>query len=300
MSATSRPMDSLLDAAPDFEQAGKIAPEITVQHTETIEEIIKRRIIKEDWDDVVPRELPSVGRKKREEAPEVSQEKSKIGLGEIYEREYLKKATGVDVDANEKLSESEIAKSEMRMLFAKLCSKLDALSNYHFAPRPIGEDESDVKNVSAIVMEEAQPLGVSTRDTSAPEEVFGVKRGRNSVLKGESEIEQGEKSARRNTKKKKRRTERAAKEADEKLISKLQPGLGLNNPYEKRKIREDLARARSGGKVVDSKMDANDDYNSSTKLFKRLEGEKAEKEGEGREAAEYGKTKTKKSGQLIM
>jgi U3 small nucleolar RNA-associated protein MPP10 len=186
----------------------------------------------------------------------------------------------------------------MRKLFAKLSSKLDALSNYHFTPRPVAE-ESDVKAVSAIVMEEAQPLGVATSDTVAPEEVFGGKRGRGSVLKGESEVEQAERKAQRNTKKKARRAKRAATEADEKLISKLQPGLGLNNPYEKRKVREDLARARSGGKVVDARADKNDDYNSSTKLFARLQKE-GEAGGGGDTATDYKKGKSKKSSQLIM
>ena len=186
----------------------------------------------------------------------------------------------------------------MRQLFAKLCSKLDALSNYHFAPRPVAE-ESEVKQVSAIVMEEAQPLGVSTSDTVAPEEVFGTKRGRASVLKGETEMDQAERRAARNSKKKRRRKERSEKEADEKLISRLQPGLGLNNPYEKRKAKEDLARARSGGKVVDARTDKNDDYNKSTKLFARLQQEMGKEAKET--AVDYkDDKKKKKSSQLIM
>ena len=44
----------------------------------------------------------------------------------------------------------------------------------------------------------------------------------------------------RNAKKAARRKSRQEKLADEKLISRLQPGLGLNNPYEKRKqVRQD-------------------------------------------------------------
>ena len=36
------------------------------------------------------------------EAPEVSQEKSKLGLGELYEQKYLNKAMILDIEANEK------------------------------------------------------------------------------------------------------------------------------------------------------------------------------------------------------
>ena len=190
--ATSRPLNSLLEGTPEFKAASKQAPIITVEHTENLEEVIKKRILAEDWDDVVPRELPDVGwHKKRGELPEVSQEKSKLGLGELYEREYLKKVVGYDVDAAEKQTEEEKAKNEMKQLFANLCSKLDALSNYHFAPRPIA-DEAEVRPVTtpAIAMEEILPLHVSDARGVAPEEVYATKRGREGVLRGETEMDQ--------------------------------------------------------------------------------------------------------------
>ena len=189
---TSRPVNSLLEATPEFEVATKMAPLITVEHTANLEDVIKRRILDEDWDDVVPRELPDVAwNKKRGELPEVSQEKSKLGLGELYEREYLKKAVGYDVDAAEKQTDEEKARNEMKALFANLCSKLDALSNYHFAPRPVA-DEAEVRAVTtpAIAMEEVLPLHVSDARGVAPEEVYGKKKGRDGVLRGETELDQ--------------------------------------------------------------------------------------------------------------
>eukprot|EP00529_Nitzschia_sp_RCC80_P018299 CAMPEP_0113501298 /NCGR_PEP_ID=MMETSP0014_2-20120614/32870_1 /TAXON_ID=2857 /ORGANISM="Nitzschia sp." /LENGTH=859 /DNA_ID=CAMNT_0000395857 /DNA_START=70 /DNA_END=2645 /DNA_ORIENTATION=- /assembly_acc=CAM_ASM_000159 len=237
--STSRPVNSLLESTPEFEMASKQAPTITVQHTASLEDIIKRRILAEDWDDVVSRELPDVGwHKKRGEAPEVSQEKSKLGLGELYEREYLKKAVGYDVDAVEKQTGEDKAKDEMKQLFANICSKLDALSNYHFAPRPVA-DEAEVRTVTqpAIAMEEVLPLHVSDARGVAPEEVFATKRGRDGILRSETEMDQSERKRQRQSKKAARRKARKEKLADEKLISRLQPGLGLNNPYEKRKAR---------------------------------------------------------------
>jgi U3 small nucleolar RNA-associated protein MPP10 len=272
--STARPVNSLLEATPEFEAATKLAPVITVEHTENIEEIIKRRILAEDWDDVIPRELPDVAwHKKRGELPEVSQEKSKLSLGELYEREFLKKAVGYDVDAAEKETEEEKAKNEMKTLFANLCSKLDALSNYHFAPRPIA-DEAEVRPVTqpAIAMEEVMPIHVSDARAVAPEEVYAGKRGREGILRADSEFDQQERKRLRASKKSARRKARRAKLADEKLISRLQPGLGLNNPYEKRKIREELAVARAGGKVTAGKADLND-YSASGTFFNRMQQE---------------------------
>lgn len=275
--SASRPVNSLLESTPEFETATKMAPVITAEHTENLEETIKRRILAEDWDDVIPRELPDVGwHQKRGEKPEVSQEKSKLGLGELYEREYLKKAVGYDVDTTEKETEEEKAKNEMKTLFANLCSKLDALSNYHFAPRPIA-DEAEVKPVTqpAIAMEEVLPLHVSDARGAAPEEVYGAKRGRDGILRADSELDQQDRKRLRSSKKAARRKARKEKLADEKLISRLQPGLGLNNPYEKRKMREELSMARGRGKVTTGEADSTE-YGASGTFFKRMQ-EEAEK-----------------------
>ena len=190
--STSRPVNSLLEATPEFQYATKVAPAITVEQTASLEEIIKQRVLSEEWDDVIPRELPDVGwHSGRGESPEVSQEKSKLGLGELYEREYLKKAVGYDKDSVEKQTAEDVAKNEMKQLFANLCSKLDALSNYQFAPRPVA-DEADVRPVTtpAIAMEEVLPLHVSDARGVAPEEVYASKRGRESVLRSETELDQ--------------------------------------------------------------------------------------------------------------
>jgi U3 small nucleolar RNA-associated protein MPP10 len=297
--STSRPVNALLDMTPTFEAASKKAPMITVEHTADLEEVIKQRIISEDWDDVVPRELPDVGwHKKRGELPEVSQEKSKLGLGELYEREYLKKAIGYDKDAAEKESEEEKAKNEMKSLFANLCSKLDALSNYHFAPRPIA-DEAEVKAITtpAIAMEEVLPLHVSDSRAAAPEEIYGSKRGREGVLMGESERDQNERKRLRSSKKATRRKARQEKLADEKLISRLQPGLGLDNPYEKRKMREELEVARAHGKVTTGEEDTNQKYGSSGTFFSRMqeEAERTIKGGKGAEEEKKERPKSKSS-----
>lgn len=281
--ATSRPVDSLLDSTPEFELANKQAPAITVEHTTSLEEVIKRRIIEDYWDDIVPRELPSVFKHNRSVGPEVSQEKSKLGLGELYEREYLKKAVGYDVEKEEKQTQEDKAKMEMRTLFASLCSKLDAMSNYNFAPRPVDQEaeraDNEINvlaNKPAISVEDIIPTFVSDKRTLVPKDIYkgtGNLRGKDSVLKGESELSQQDRQRARQTKKSKRRKERKEKLADERILSKLNPlSTGLNNPYEKRKIREDLSFARSRGKIITADENPNSsNYNSSTKFFKELQ-----------------------------
>ncbi len=197
-------------------------------------------------------------------------------MGELYERDYLKKTAGYDVDAAEKNTVEEKAKNEMRKLFASLCAKLDALSNYNFAPRHIEEEaEVHVITTPAIAMEEVLPLHVSESRAVAPEEVFATAATKKGVvLKGESERDQIERKRARSAKKAARRKARKAKVADEKFISRLQPAsLGLNNPYEKRKLREEFSKARAYGKVTDGTADKNVDYSTSTKFFKRMQEE---------------------------
>lgn len=59
-------------------------------------------------------------------APQVSQEKSKEGLGDIYEREYMRLALGVEGESAESKD-----KQEMAALFRKLCHVSQYFCNTH-------------------------------------------------------------------------------------------------------------------------------------------------------------------------
>ena len=77
---------------------------------------------------------------------------------------------------------------EITGIWNDLSSKLDAMSNYHFTPKPVVDDIQIKSNVSSIQMEEVLPMGVSVQSRLAPEEVFKKKRGREGVLIGEDEL----------------------------------------------------------------------------------------------------------------
>ena len=78
-----RPENSVLEADLQFETSQKAEPIVTVERTEELEDIIKRRILDDIFDDVEPRDPPNgPGNKEQEDAyrpeTELSTEKSKV------------------------------------------------------------------------------------------------------------------------------------------------------------------------------------------------------------------------------
>ena len=62
----------------------------------------------------------------------LDQEKSKLTLGEVYEAEFLKQTEAEDTEVRDDPQHAEIKKM-MDSLFVKL----DALSNFHYTPKPV-------------------------------------------------------------------------------------------------------------------------------------------------------------------
>merc|ERR1719277_232419 len=102
-----------------------------------IDAIIKQRIWDETFDDVLRKaELPPSQRPQGadEDAVEtLNFEKSRIGLGEIYAKQYEAELLGHKTDQQEKEDKD---KAEAKALFTKLMFKLDQLTNARFTPRP--------------------------------------------------------------------------------------------------------------------------------------------------------------------
>ncbi|KAK2630813.1 hypothetical protein QOZ80_UnG0725130 [Eleusine coracana subsp. coracana] len=122
------------------------------------------------YDDVEkPDLLPT---KAPKEHKEMDESKSKKGLAELY---------------------------EANALFKRICLKLDALSHFHFAPKPVIEDMSIQTNVPALAMEEIATVAVSDAAMLAPEEIFDGKGD----IKEDAELTQAERKRRRANKKRK-------------------------------------------------------------------------------------------------
>uniref|UniRef100_A0ACD5YKC8 Uncharacterized protein n=1 Tax=Avena sativa TaxID=4498 RepID=A0ACD5YKC8_AVESA len=191
VTASSRPKNSAFEVDLDFEHNLRPPPVITEEVTASLEEIIKKRIAEDNFDDIeMPSTLPSKAPKKQ---MEMDENKSTKGLGELYEDDYAQKA-GL---APATLSISDELKKEANDIFKRICLKLDALSHFHFAPKPVIEDMSIQANVPALAMEEVAPVAVSDAAMLAPEEVFEGKGD----IKEDAELTQAERKRRRANKK---------------------------------------------------------------------------------------------------
>ncbi|KAG3118734.1 hypothetical protein PI124_g2763 [Phytophthora idaei] len=267
--SAARPENSLLEAVLDYDRPVKAAPVITEEVSIALEEMIKKRILEDDYDDVI-RKFAGNEEDRKNKLEEVSMEKSKEGLGEIYEKEYMKTAMGFEAD-----DESKQDQEEIEVMFKSLCWKLDALSNYHFTPKPSVKELQVKPAVPAIAMEEVVPISVSDANLKAPEEVYEKKRKRGeAVLQSKEEMTQTERKALRNAKKHARRKEKRQREFDERLVAKLNPGLG--NKYEKKKMLESIAGAKNittGTQIEGSSKQ----FSNSKEFFTRLQDEVQEK-----------------------
>lgn len=116
--AHSRPANSLLFEDVNFEQHVK-APKITPETTESLEAIIKQRIKDSKFDDPVKKTKPVISKATRQ--VEVSAEKSKVGLAQLYEQEIVAKATS----SQAKVGPEKDVEKKLYALFRKLDALID-------------------------------------------------------------------------------------------------------------------------------------------------------------------------------
>lgn len=164
ISASSRPKNSALEVDLDFETTVKPPPPPSEEATQDLEEMIKKRIYEATFDDVI--KISQTEKTPKKKLIELDDKKSSVGLGEIYEKDYLTAISGTVEDKDEPI------RKLLRAQFESLCSDLDALSHGSFRPAPSIEDVTVKTDVPAILMEEAAPAFVSSAAMRAPEEVF--------------------------------------------------------------------------------------------------------------------------------
>lgn len=197
VTASKRPINSAFEVDLDFEHNVRPTPVITEEVTASIEEMIQKKIVEGLFNDV--QRAPKLPSKAPREVKQLDDNKSGQGLADLYEQEYVQKIDPTSAP----LSFKDELKNEASTLFKKICLKLDALSHFNFAPKPVIEDMSFQTNVPALAMEEIAPVAVSDAAMLAPEEVFDGKGD----VKEEAELTQAERKRRRANKKRKFKAE---------------------------------------------------------------------------------------------
>ncbi|KTW27613.1 hypothetical protein T552_02055 [Pneumocystis carinii B80] len=168
--AKDRFINSLLEEDIEFERETKPEPAITKQDILDLEEMIKKRIIDSNFNDV----QKIYSKKKKTFHPsklfEINDEKNEKSLAEIYEDEYNKKTDPNYIGKkDEKLIKEH---NEIEELFKKAMNKLNSLSSIYHKPKLAKPTFNVVSNVSTITMEEAQPSSFATQNMLAPHEIY--------------------------------------------------------------------------------------------------------------------------------
>lgn len=258
--AVDRPMNSLLEEDLDFEHIGKPVPVITPEVTEGIEDLIKRRILAQEFDEVIRRrpDTEGVPAGTRRGLVELDDSKATKGLAELYEEEHIK---NTDPDnyvsqSDEKLQREE---KEVEAMWKDVSARLDSLSSWHYKPKPAAPTLSVVADVATVAMEDAQPTtaqGVTGESSRmAPQEVY--KAGADTAAKGEIVSKSGLPVARQEMS----REDKAARRRREKERVRKAGGVDGNKVISRRAQmkRDTIAELKKGGvKVINRKGEITD------------------------------------------
>lgn len=214
-------------------RASKPAPIVTETYTNTIEEMILKRIKDDQFDDIIPKESSDQAAGSLEDdgegIPDVSQEKSKLGLGEVYANEYLLRAGHQTTTIAAATEAEEVLRKTVKGLFHNICRDLDSLSNFYFTPKPVAVEGAVTTSpaVPTILLEDIAPYrphNNHSTDTQGPEQIYNKKRGREGELMNmtidKKELTQEERKRLRRARKEHRHQENLTQKAKDQLIIK--------------------------------------------------------------------------------
>ena len=291
-SAKERPKNSVLEADLEFDHNAAAPPVVSEEMTQKLEDVIKSRIVEQRFDDV-ERVEPSGDDRKRRQFTELDDQKSKKGLGDIYADDYVAQKQAAKTQGGASLEEDKETPLvvEARALFEKLTQKLDALSNFHFAPRPMVLEMTIKSDAPALVVEEVGPVMASAGAGKAPEEVFvggdgkgGTRGSAAGDVKADGELTKDDKKSQRA--KRKRKAKAVGNEHERKKVKREK------DKEAKEKAAEDAGFTRKAPKVAmlaaaPAGSRSKSEFSKSSKVFSMLQ--------EAKEADALGVSKPKKS-----
>ncbi|KIV78978.1 hypothetical protein PV11_06575 [Exophiala sideris] len=190
--AAERPLNSLIEEDLEFERTGKPVPVITAEVSEEIEQLIKRRILAREFDEVTRRRPDALGTANdtRRGRTELDDTKPQSSLAEVYEQEHLRATDPGYIDKRSAATKKQ--HDEISRLWKEVSNQLDLLSNLHFKPKRLEAEIKTVEDKPTIAMEDARPVGLGVNaDQSmlAPQEVY--RPGEEKAKDGEIVVRKG-------------------------------------------------------------------------------------------------------------
>ena len=302
VSAMERPTDSLLTTDLQVDSNVKQREVMTRAINESIEEVIRRRVSEGRYDDPVKRTANKAKPYRVKESTDVSSEKSTLGLGQLYEQQFMEEkaredaaAGGAAADGTAKQHKSKQQQerdkqvSEIRTLFASLVADLSALSQYSYVPAERSEvrivrdkDESDVLASEEVGID----FESGVREGRSVTEVMRGKRAGEMV--GEGEREQVERKRRRRRMKErgqKRKRDQTVDDRNKQLAAGVN-GIGTRKVLSQDELKKAMSAANvKKGRVAGGAAAAGGKgggLNKSTKFFSQLQQNVAAVEADAR------------------
>ncbi|MCJ1229111.1 U3 snoRNP protein [Toensbergia leucococca] len=239
--AADRPINSLLEEDLDFERAGKPLPVITNEISEDIEALIKRRILAREFDEVIRRRPDNLVTGKdsvRRGRFELDDSKPQQSLADMYEAEHLKNVDPEGyVDKKDEKLKREYA--EIERMWNDVSTQLDALSNWHYKPKPPQASINIVADVPTITLEDARPSGGGEASMLAPQEVYkpGEGKGEKEEVMLKSGVAVGRREMSREEKIRRRRREKERiRKAGDGDVKRVGGGVEGRKAREKREV----------------------------------------------------------------
>ncbi|GAA5981130.1 hypothetical protein JCM11641_003122 [Rhodosporidiobolus odoratus] len=197
--ARDRPVNAILEEDLEFERMGKVAPMVTEETTKTIEELIKKRILDNQFDDVERRRPVDPNAFLPSRFMELQDNKSQKSLAEVYEDEYRDARAREDGQEVVQDIDKDLEKRhhEIEELFEDLAARLDALSNARFTPKAPKATITTVSNLPSISVESALPTTNSTSMLLAPEEVYSATGSTSALVTDKADLTPAQKKAQR-------------------------------------------------------------------------------------------------------